>query len=74
MSDTGMVDPAALADTAYDPIERRRRGNPAIALRLRPDEVVLLNTRARLEGVNRSELVRRFLAFGVQNMPAGWRP
>jgi hypothetical protein len=70
MSDTG-VEAEQVAEV---PPPRRARGNPAIALRIRPDEVSLLNARCRLEGVNRSELIRRFLAFGVLNMPAGWRP
>jgi hypothetical protein len=33
-----------------------------------------IDKRAEAESVERSELVRRMLAYAAQNMPKGWKP
>jgi len=60
MSDSAVVD--------------KTRHTPAIAVRVKRTGIDVLNERARVEGVKRSELVRRMLAFASAHMPVGWRP
>jgi hypothetical protein len=47
---------------------------PLVAIRLATDEIAWLDQRAEAEGLNRSEVVRRALAYARKHMPADWRP
>lgn len=67
----------AQLDAADEYLGRRRdtsRHTPAVAVRINRDGISHMDARAKLEGVNRSELVRRMLAFASAHMPEGWRP
>lgn len=51
----------------------KSRHTPAVAMRVQREWIGRVDERARLEGVTRSELMRRMLMFGSAHMPAGWR-
>lgn len=57
-------------DTMPRPGPRR----PITAVRLSTDGLKFIDRRAEQEGVNRSEMIRRMLAYAAQNMPKGWKP
>lgn len=82
------MDVMAALDEAYRniptprPIVRRSRivpagepfqARPVIAVRLSRSGITALETRAKAEGLSRSELMRRMLAY-AQRMPKGWKP
>lgn len=47
---------------------------PVLTLRLAQSGIDWIDERAAAEGVQRSELVRRMLAYSVRYMPKGWKP
>lgn len=47
---------------------------PLVAFRLGREELTALDLLALQEGTDRSELIRRMLAYAAQHMPVGWRP
>lgn len=42
--------------------------------RMYPEGLESLKSRAKSEGVNTSELLRRLVAYGFEKMPPGWEP
>lgn len=47
---------------------------PVVALRLGDEVTERVDERAGTEGVNRSEVVRLLIEYGLATMPEGWRP
>jgi metal-responsive CopG/Arc/MetJ family transcriptional regulator len=45
-----------------------------IALRLSAEDIATVDERARRDAVNRSEMIRRMVAYALGHMPQGWRP
>lgn len=45
---------------------------PQVAVRLSQTDLDQLDERARDEGVQRSELIRRLLKYATATMPRGW--
>ena len=47
---------------------------PQVAIRLSEAGVEHIDQRAAEQGVNRSEMIRRMLAYASAKMPKGWKP
>jgi hypothetical protein len=47
---------------------------PLIAIRISDKGRDFIDQRAKEEGVNRSEMTRRLLAYASKHMPKGWTP
>lgn len=47
---------------------------PLVAVRLSTSGIEYIDKRAAEEGVNRSEMIRRMLAYAGAKMPKGWKP
>lgn len=45
-----------------------------LSVRLAKPGVDAIKDRAEDEGVDRSEMLRRMLAYATRNMPKGWKP
>jgi len=45
-----------------------------LALRLTDRDAAAIDARATKAGVNRSEMVRRMLAYAAAKMPKAWKP
>ncbi len=45
---------------------------PLVAIRLSDEGIAHIDQRAEKQGVNRSEMVRRMLAYAAQHMPPAW--
>lgn len=43
-----------------------------VSAKVLPGAVNLLDERAAAEGIDRAELIRRLLKFGLSTMPPGW--
>ncbi len=46
---------------------------PLVAIKLAQDGIDWIDQRATTEDVNRSEMIRRMLAYAQRNMPKGWK-
>lgn len=53
---------------------RKGPRRPMVSIRLSPDGLAYIDDRAKTETVNRSELIRRMLAYASTRMPKGWKP
>jgi len=47
---------------------------PLVAIRLSDEGIAHVDKLAEEQGVNRSEMIRRMLAFASAKMPKGWAP
>lgn len=47
---------------------------PLIAIRISEEGRAHIDKRAAEEGINRSEMIRRLLAYAASKMPKGWKP
>ena len=47
---------------------------PLVAIRLSKQGIDHIDQRAAEQGVNRSEMIRRMLAYASAKMPKGWTP
>lgn len=47
---------------------------PTITFRIRPSAIKAIEAIAAAEQVDRSEMIRRLLAYAVRMMPKGWKP
>lgn len=47
---------------------------PVLMLRIGEEDLAELERLAERDRVNRSEIVRRLVKYGMERMPAGWRP
>lgn len=45
-----------------------------LSVRVAEAGIEAIKKRAETEGVDRSELLRRMLAYAARNMPKGWKP
>jgi len=47
---------------------------PLVAIRLSDEGIAHVDKLAEEQGVNRSEMIRRMVAFASAKMPKGWAP
>ena len=47
---------------------------PTVTFRIKRPGIDALDARAVEESVERSELIRRLLAYALRHMPKGWKP
>lgn len=47
---------------------------PTFTFRLAEEALRFIATRATEEGIQRSEMIRRMLAYAARHMPKGWKP
>jgi hypothetical protein len=45
-----------------------------LSVRVAKQGVEAITNRSEAEAVDRSEMLRRMLAYATQNMPRGWKP
>lgn len=55
-------------------VPRPGPARPVLMLRMAQEDIARLDELAERDEVTRSEVARRLLEFGMERMPAGWRP